>query len=385
MIRALLVCPEFPPYSIGGGGEVFSALARELPKHDIELTVLAGNYRGYTDTQIHNGVTVHGIPLVKTPAATPFLRTTLPPTPAGIKTVREVLGRQSFDVAHLHGVSFTFIDAVAHRLKRLGIPWLFTLHGAPRTPARLPFPFGALYRTYFQFYGRTVIRDAAARTAVSAAAARFPLVAGDMQPFEVVPNGIDLSSLHGDEEAPAGWPDSAAVLLSIGRLEPAKGFDRVIRALPDISGGHYVILGGDGGSQRELRVLAEQLRVADRVHFLGHAGPGVKRYALRRAKLCMIPSRNESFGIVALEAMAAGVPIVTSGAEGLDELFGGDLRRSVAGADPRDISERSRVLLDDAEERDMLIAAGLQRVQEYLWSTIAQSYADVYRRIARGT
>jgi glycosyltransferase involved in cell wall biosynthesis len=382
-----MVCPEFPPDSIGGGGEVFLALSRSLPQTGVQLDVLCANYRGGASDRREGDVRVREIPLVPTPSRMPYLRTTLPPTPAGIARLRATFRLASYDVAHLHGISFAMIDIVARMLHRRRIPWVFTLHGAPRTPYAYA-PLGVAYTLYLHAYGGFVVRRAALRTAVSDAARQYAPIARYMADARIVPNGIDAGAYapHRSEREIPGWPRAAGkVVLSIGRIERAKGYDTAVRALAQMRdrSSVYVILGEDCGALAELGRLAERLGVGERILALGHAGLEEKRFALRRSALVWIPSRNESFGLVALEAMAAGTPVLATAVEGLREILHGNLQELLV--DPEDatsLAKKSDAMLQDASCAQRLWPRFEERVGSFRWGDVARRYAECYRDIA---
>ncbi len=382
-----MVCPEFPPNSIGGGGEVFRALALSLPECGVELDVVCANYCGGCAERSEGGVRVREIPLIRTPAGMPYLRTTLPPTPAGAARLRAAIENGGYEVAHLHGISFATVDLAARILHRLRVPWVFTLHGSPRTPYALGPAVRAGYAAYMLAYGRFAMRAASLRTAVSDAARRFAPIARYMADSRVVANGINVDEYAHDrpERELLGWPHHLArVMLSIGRIEPEKGFDTAVRALAAMSdrGTAYVILGEDWGMLARLRRLAQGLGVAGRVFALGYADVEQKRFALRRSDLVWIPSRNEAFGLVALEAMASGVPVVASASGGLGEILRDGLEDLLV--DPGDadaLARTSEALLNEPERLHPLKTRLREHASRYDWGGIARTYAQCYRLV----
>jgi phosphatidylinositol alpha-1,6-mannosyltransferase len=130
------------------------------------------------------------------------------------------------------------------------------------------------------------------------------------------------------------------VLLTVGRLaadERGKGHDRVIAALPELAAARpditYLIVGG-GGDQARLKALAESAGVADRVIFAGPVPDGELRDYYRAADLFVMPSTQEGFGIVFLEAAMSGLPVIAGNTDGsVDALADGSLGRLV---DPQD-------------------------------------------------
>jgi len=154
----------------------------------------------------------------------------------------------------------------------------------------------------------------------------------------VLPNTVGVNFTPGDgSKLRSTWHlHGKRVLLSVGRMsarERYKGHDRVIQTIPKLlDGGHdvvYVIV-GEGDDRARLQLLAEQEKVADRVHFMGALDPTILVDAYRMADLFVMPSTGEGFGIAFLEAMACGTPafgLAVGGA--VDVLAEGDLGKAV--------------------------------------------------------
>jgi glycosyltransferase involved in cell wall biosynthesis len=382
-MRVAMICPEFPPNAIGGGGEVFQSLAERLPRFGLQLDVIAGNYRGGGDAaRRHDGTRYEEIPLLPTPPAMPYLRTVMPPTASGLRRLHALITPGAYDVAHVHGVSFILIDVAAHLLARAGIPWVFTMHGQPRTPFRHGPILRSAYSAYLRGYGSFVMRRAAVRTAVSAATKTFGPIAGYMCDAHVIPNGVDVEDFSAamPEEALRGWPQEP-VILSIGRLSYAKGFDIGVRALAMMKQrAAYVVLGDDAGELRRCRDLARTLGVADRFFALGPATREQIRFALRRSAAVWVPSRWEAFGVVPLEAMASGVPVIASGAEGLAETFAGiDELLLPSPEDAAALAAKTEMLLADRFERERISMRVRTHVRRFDWNGICEQYVRWYR------
>lgn len=110
-----------------------------------------------------------------------------------------------------------------------------------------------------------------------------------------------------------GTPEGAPVLLALGRLHPSKGFDLLIRAAATIPLVH-VWIAGSGDTENELRTLAQDLRIAERIHFLGWRDD--QSSLLAACDVCVVPSRHEPLSNVTVEAWSAGVPVVACASEG---------------------------------------------------------------------
>ena len=148
---------------------------------------------------------------------------------------------------------------------------------------------------------------------------------------EVVGNGVDTRVFHPVDRHAArqkfGLPDEAKVLISVGGLVERKGMHRVIEALPALlkrhTDLHYLIVGGaspEGDMRAELEAQAARLKVRDRVHFLGALPPVELKWPLSAADVFVLSTRNEGWANVFLEAMACGLPVVSTDVGGNAEV-----------------------------------------------------------------
>lgn len=204
----------------------------------------------------------------------------------------------------------------------------------------------------------------------------------------VVPCGVDVDLFRPDgPKAPRG---ELHRIVSVGRFVPRKGFDVVIRALPGVPGAELVIVGGPDQTGLDsdpeacrLRELARQLGVDDRVKMYGAVARKDMPAVLRSADVVACTPWYEPFGIVPLEAMACGVPVVASAVGGmLDTVVHDVTGRLVTPKRPDRVAEALNRLLRDEFLRQSLGAAGRDRARSrYTWDRIAADTLRVYDRI----
>ncbi len=212
---------------------------------------------------------------------------------------------------HFLGSAAPFL-LIAHALLRFRL--VVSLHGDDVE--------GLLGRSAFdRWVFRATLRRAQAVTACSAALlqgalALEPTIAAKAS---FIHNAVALPPMPPAEPIPGR-------LLAVGRLVPKKGFDVLLRALALLREtwpqAHLVLIGG-GPEAARLRTLAADLHLADRVEFAGVQPPEAVRRAMRLSQAVVIPSRQEPFGLVALEALAAGRPVVATRVGGLPEVLAG--------------------------------------------------------------
>jgi glycosyltransferase involved in cell wall biosynthesis len=209
--------------------------------------------------------------------------------------------------------------------------------------------------------------------------------------ISVVPCGVDVQAFtpYG-KSAPRGRTPR---IVSVGRLLPRKGFDIVITALRALPGVELVIVGGpeqgrlhDDPEAERLMACAHAAGVADRVLLVGQKSRAQMPALLRSADIVVCMPWYEPFGIVPLEAMACGVPVVAAAVGGLtDTVVDGITGLHVPPRDPRALARTLRALLGDRTKRDTYGAAGCDRVHaRYSWDQIAIDTLGVYQRACAG-
>ena len=204
----------------------------------------------------------------------------------------------------------------------------------------------------------------------------------------VVPCGVDLKLFKPDGPmAPRG---SHYRIVSVGRFVARKGFDLAVRALPGIPNAELVIVGGPPPSELEndpeavrLRQLARELGVSDRVKLCGSVARADMPAVLRSADVVACTPWYEPFGIVPLEAMACGIPVVASAVGGmLDTVVHDVTGRLVPPKRPDLLADAVAGLLRDEFLRKSLGAAGRDRARSrYSWDRIAADTLRVYDRV----
>ena len=217
---------------------------------------------------------------------------------------------------------------------------------------------------------------------------------------QVVPCGLDLNKFHpnGTEAARRRvaevLPELGALdgpgILFVGRLEPAKGADLLVRALPMIEqrcDATLWIVGGDERDESErtrLRQLAEAGGVGERVRFASAVGREQLPDLYRAASVCAVPSAYESFGLVAVEAMASGTPSVATRVGGLASTIShGETGMLVSQRRPELFARAIGRLLSDDPLRTRMGSAAVDGMRLFAWPRVAASILDVYEGLLR--
>jgi glycosyltransferase involved in cell wall biosynthesis len=172
------------------------------------------------------------------------------------------------------------------------------------------------------------------------------------------------------------------VIGAVGRLSPEKGYDLAIRALVDVPDATLVLV-GDGSERERLETIARELGIADRVEFAGWSEEP-RRY-LPGFDAFVLPSRQEGFPLVVVEAMLASVPVVASDVGSVGEaVLDGETGYLVPVEDPAVLADRLRRLLSDRELAQRLGRSGRERARAHFTAeAMARSFETLYREILK--
>jgi D-inositol-3-phosphate glycosyltransferase len=206
----------------------------------------------------------------------------------------------------------------------------------------------------------------------------------------VVPCGVDTARFRplprDRARARLGLEASEPVVLFVGRIEPLKGIDVLIRAAAQLEGRFRVLVVGgddkDAARKAELLALASELGLADKVTFIDAVRHDDLPTYYSASDICVVPSYYESFGLVALEAMACGVPVVASRVGGLKETVqDGRTGYLVPWRCPEPFAERLELLLSNEPLRRSLGREGRAVAERFRWSEVAARVEDVYHQL----
>ena len=290
-----------------------------------------------------------------------------------VKTLRAF----SPDVLHVQCVSSGTLYALCAK-RAMGLPLVVTLQGELTMDAAGIFDRPGIARTIF--------RRAMAEADLITACSRHTLAEAEAFPGGsvadrgvVVPNGIRLS----DFVDAASMRRPRRYVLAIGRHVPQKGFDVLLRGWALLQPNDVeLVIAGDGPERSELESLAASLKLTDRVAFVGRADRATTASLFAGCTLFVLPSRHEPFGIVNLEAMAAGKAVIATAVGGVpDVVQDGRTGVLVPPNDPAALAAAMDDLLLDAPRLQALGAAGLHEAKRFQWTAIAGRYLECYVRV----
>ncbi len=363
-----LVCPYIYPENGGVAQHVrFLYENLRLRGHDVRvLTASHGPQRSSEGDIIRLGVGF-SVPINASVGTLTF-------SPRYLSQIGAMLDRERFDVLHFHEPFVPFLS-------------LFLLRESQSVNVATFHAYAGFSPSY-EFGSRALGGYAArlhGRIAVSAAARHFidRFFPGD---YKVIPNGVDVGRFANAVPI-ARWQDGTPNVLFVGRHEPRKGLIDLLKAhriLRKTGSDPRLLVVGSGPQEREARRYVAT-RGLQGVEFLGRVSDAQKAQLFRTADVYASPATGgESFGIVLLEAMAAGTPIVCSDIHG----YKGVVRRGREGLlvpprEPRELAIAIDRLLRDPALREQMGAAGQERAEQFSWPRVTAKVDDYYGFVIR--
>jgi glycogen(starch) synthase len=377
---------EYPPRIVGGIARHVEDLARASVKLGHEVYVVTLDFPGVPNYEELDGVEVYRAPSeIGHPH---FLTWALLFNHSIEKRVADV--GVDFDVLHVHDwLTAPAGIAAKHFLRK---PLVVTLHSTE--------------------YGRSTLHSVdsftidgwewwstyeANKLIVTTYSMRHEVCGHFNVPWEkvwIIPNAVDASKFQVNVDrnsvrARFGVAPSEKLILYVGRLVPQKGVEFLIGAVPRIAakyGGAKCVIVGDGWLRGHLEYLANQTGQRWRFNFTGFISDADLVALMRSADVLVVPSVYEPFGIVALEGMAAGVPVVASQVGGLAEVVEHDRTGEyVYMRSPDSIAWGVDRVLSNSGHAAWLVKNGLEAVQKvYSWEAVAKKTTELYEDVVKG-
>ena len=289
---------------------------------------------------------------------------------AALPTIWRLLARRRYDLVHAHFIFPSgLLAGIVHSAR--GLPYVITAHGSD-VPGHNPHRFSVAHRMLSPLW-HALARGASRVVCPSERLQALVTQHNHEVQTTVIPNGIDLQPSR-----PTNGAKQSRILI-VARMIEGKGVQHVLTAFNGYSKRVELHIVGDGPYLPALQEIARAHGVqATFWGWLDNQSPEL-RHLYQTSSIFVLPSEAENFPIVLLEAMAAGLAIITSEGTGCAEVVG-EAALLVPPGDPRAIKDALHRLLSDPGLCNRLTEAGRQRVEDHFsWKTIAGRYADIYR------
>ncbi len=379
-MQVVHVTATYPPYYAGTGNVCYHN-AHGLARRGHQVQVITAATPLPPDFRDPPGVQVRRLPALLRVGNAPLLRGMLP-LPA-------------CDLVHLHYPFYAGAEAVLWAWLRQRVPYVLTYH----QDVLLTGVRDLVVRLHHRLIGERILRGARRVLATSADYAHHSRLAPLLHPDSnypqrvgVLPNGVDIQHFAPRPHAAClrhGIPPAAPLLLFVGALDHAhyfKGVDVLLRALARLPDPRpHLLIVGNGDLQPTYAQHAADLGVAARVSFCGRVPAADLPAYYSRADLLVLPSttRGEAFGMVLIEALACGTPVIASDLPGVRSVIHhGSDGLLVSSGDPHALAQAISVLLSNPAQRQAMGARGRAKVQQqYAWDVLIPQLEQIYREV----
>jgi glycosyltransferase involved in cell wall biosynthesis len=379
-LRILFCNFEYPPLG-GGGGVINALLAAELAKRH-EVTVLTSRGLGTPAESTEDGVRVVRVPVFfRTQQAAANIPSMLAYLPMGAHSGKKLLCTTRFDIINTHFVLPS--GPVGDVLARYGhIPNVLSVHGGDvYDPSKWTSPHRHILL-------RAWIRRLLRRAECVVGQSRNTL--DNMRKYYApeiegrrIPLGIKRPQIEAGSRLQYGFGEHDVLLVTVGRLVARKAIDQLVRMMAQIASANvYLLVLGNGPLAPALQELARGLGVEKRIRFLGYVNEEEKFRILQLSDIFVSTSQHEGFGLVFLEAMASGLPVVCYDHGGQTDFL--EHRRTgcvVPLNDETSFAEHCQRLIHDQNGRRQMGKENLRRVEEFFIDRCAARYEDVFSEV----
>lgn len=311
------------------------------------------------------------------------------PIPLSFK-VKKVINEFNPDIVHIHH-PFLLSSAAIMYGKKLGIPKILTIHTQYEQYAYYIYP---IPERVTQEAIKMIISNLAYKTdcitTPSASMKKIIENYGIKNRIEVIPNAIHLISFKEDDELKRteikkkyNLKEDNKIILFVGRIASEKSIDKVIKALAIIkkrnSSKEKLLIVGNGPAMDELKQLTRSLKVEEDVIFTGTVSYEEIQHYYKMAYVFTIASTTETFGIVTIEALASGVPVVAVKAPGAADILTDGLDGLLVDDDVEKIANALEKIIKEPELREKLSLGALKTSEKYSINKISEKMLNLYR------
>jgi glycosyltransferase involved in cell wall biosynthesis len=377
-MRLLLINNEFPP--IGGGGSTVTKYAvRYLVEWGHEVTLITSAFRGLPRRETIDGATVLRIPTVRRYKDFCAAWELIPFGLSALWFCLWFVPRYKPDLIHAYfALPAGWVARIIHAL--YGTPYLVYFGGSDM-PGANPSRYKQIY-PFITALTRWVWRAAPVSTVCSQGLLELGRHHDPGYDFRLVPNGVELARFVPVERA----ANPKVKILFIGRLIPRKGFQYVVRALPQIQEltdiPFEVEVVGTGVMRKHLDELAEKLGVSHLLKYVGTVPYEKLHESYQGADIFVLTSESEGMPAVILEAMACGLPIVTTDVPGNREIVrDGENGFLVRVGDTETLAKKLAHLVSSEDLRKQLGRRSRQHIRPYEWREIVKRYETIMQEV----
>lgn len=355
---------EYAPFIIGGLGAVATKLSKALMQLKVDLSIIAQSPN--RTLQIHNQI-------IRIPEVSPYFNFNARSyNPAAVEQLTRRNIQRKPDAIHIH--SLEFAQAALSFKKRYGIPVIYTCHSLISMESRMHIARSNVQLSLIRQADKIVVPSIWLMNEMKK---RYLVNASKLS---VIPHGVSAVSKRSKA--------SPSKLLFVGRLLRSKGIEPLIQSISLLSARNKqvqlsIVGKGSSGYRGRLQSMASRLGISSRIRFLGALPHGSVERLYSSYGAVVVPSEQESFCLVALEAMANGVPLVSTRAGGLKEFVNSSNAVIIPVVEARTIARAVEELWRNPQQTRSRVMNGRLVAQRYNWRKMAARYRSLFLSVQK--
>lgn len=369
-MKILIICYEYPPIG-GGGAKVVYGLATRLSELGHQVDLVTMGFKNLPQFEQCDNINIYRVKCIRLKAniCTPLEMITY--IFSAMFLVIRLCRKNKYQINHTH---FIFPDGVLAYVigKIFKLPYVITAHGSD-VPGYNPNRFKMLH-LFLTFFWKKIVNNSSKVICASKSIQELVLKTGKNARTELIPNGIDLKKFSPSEK-------KKKQILFVSRMFERKGAQYFLNALHGLDHCFQVNVVGDGPYLENLKKMSEQLYL--NIVFYGHVDNNslILKKLYETSMIFVFTSESENFPIVLLEAMTAGLAIITTNDTGCAEVAG-DAAILVQPKDPTAIRNALSKLMDDEILCRKLGMAARKRVEEkFSWESTVEKHIVLYKKV----
>ncbi|WCK56387.1 glycosyltransferase family 4 protein [Aneurinibacillus sp. Ricciae_BoGa-3] len=368
MMRCWVLTYEYNPFIIGGLGIVATHLTRSLARDGLDVTVISRSGKPHIQTNRKKHLNI-----VRFPATSKYY--SVKDRTFCSHSIDDWLAKNSYEkpqILHIHSVHFA---KTARYLKlKFNAPVVYTCHSLVRME-KLSKARSLVARQQEELLS---FADAVVVPSLWLKSKTKELYPHLKDKLHVIENGV-----HVKRERCSGPRHH---LLNVGRLVRSKGIEKLLGAVAILSKKHPklkldVVGTGSSAYRKHLRLLARTYQITERIRWLGFKTPKQVQQLYSSYGVVVVPSPNESFGLVALEALANNIPLVSTRSGGLAEFVNSSVAEIIHRVSPEEIAQAIENMWKQEELTNRRVAEGRKMALQYSWPNIAARYHSLFTSI----
>ena len=373
-MNILMLNYEYPPLGGGASNATYYLLKDFSQIDDITIDLITSSAANeFEEEKLNDSIHIYKLPVGKKSIHYWTQREIISYSGQAYKYIKKLKKQRKYDVIHaFFGIP---CGAIAYRFRK-EIPYIVSLRGSdvPGFNERFSFQY-----IFLKPIIRRVWRNAVAVIANSQGLKELALETDRDAKIDIIYNGVNVEDFSQRNEREKG--DN--IILTVARLIKRKGIDDLIRAVPAIVKAHKNIklrIVGEGNMENELKALAQKLNVSKYIDFRGYVPHAEISYYYLSSDIFVLPSKNEGMSNTVLEAMASGLPIITTDTGGTQELIS-ENGIIIPSEDSDAISNAVLNLINNHKLREKMGMKSRRIAESMSWNNIAEAYYNFYKGI----